>query len=390
MHKSIEEILADWRKRLQEDEKYRHQSTAPPRQEASSAIGPSVTDVERWDQLRRQSRQLDKIPSSTSSGARLLDAARVILGAFYHVCRLEDHLHRELKEELRLNENLAKCNAVLRGIDKRDRKRKRMGKLPFGTSLGWKKIVREYRKQHSENLRKDFKERLKDNFQGLVNAKKIFELRFQELCQEYVEKYPQIELNFAALDFETANHLRSSICQVGIVVVRNSRIVETYETLVNPGDVEFSVWKVRVHGIRKEDVQGKPNLVQILPKLWTLLCRDGYPIVSYTTLNRTSLFSALGDISKTDVQHIPDFSADIYERNVLWLDLHKVIKSLIGELPRYRLKDIVQYFDLGEYDADNALADARATSDVCSALSKKFCIGIRNMLVLSEGRNPPA
>ena len=377
-----EEILADWRKRLREDEKYGNpQSAEPSRQKTSKGPEPSIADTERWDQLRRQSRRLDAMQASTSSGALLLDAARVNLGAFYHVCRLEDHLYRELKEEL--NEKLAKYNSVLKGIDNRDRKRRKNEMPQFKTSLGWKKIVRSYRKLRSENLRKDFKKRLKSNFQGLTKAKDIFESKFRELCQEYVETYPHVELNFAALDFETANHSRSSICQVGIVVVRNNRIVETYETLVNPGDVEFSVWNVRVHGIREQDVQDKPSLVQILPKLWTLLCRDGYPIVSFTTFDKTALFSALEEISKANAQHIPDFRTDIYEREIPWLDLHELVKSLIDELSRYRLRDVVQYFGIGEYDAHNALEEARATSDVCNALSKKFRIDIQDMLMLS-------
>lgn len=386
---SIEEVLADWKQRLREDERHGNsQSADPSRQESSKRVEPSIEDAERWDQLRRQSRRLDYMQDSTPSDTLLLDAARVILGASYHVCRLEDHLYRELKKEL--NEKLARYNDILKEIDNRDKERKKEGKSPFRTSPGWKRIVREYRKLRSDDLKEDFmKRRRRSNFQGLTKAKEIFELKFRELGQEYAESYPQIMLNFAALDFETANHSRSSICQVGIVVVRNNRIVETYETLVNPGDVEFSVWNVKVHGIRRQDVQSKPNLVQILPKLWTLLCRDGYPIISYSTFDKTSLFSALGEISKADVQHIPDFCSDIYEREVPWLDLHKVIKSLVDELPRYRLRDVVQYFGLGEYDAHNALADARAASDVCSSLSKKFRVDMQDMLMLSEGRISP-
>lgn len=32
-------------------------------------------------------------------------------------------------------------------------------------------------------------------------------------------------INFAALDFETANECRSSICSVGVVIVRDGKIV---------------------------------------------------------------------------------------------------------------------------------------------------------------------
>ena len=34
--------------------------------------------------------------------------------------------------------------------------------------------------------------------------------------------------NFAAIDFETANNERTSICSVGIVIVRNGKIVDSF------------------------------------------------------------------------------------------------------------------------------------------------------------------
>ena len=34
--------------------------------------------------------------------------------------------------------------------------------------------------------------------------------------------------DFAAIDFETANNERSSVCSVGIVVVRNGEIVDKF------------------------------------------------------------------------------------------------------------------------------------------------------------------
>ena len=38
--------------------------------------------------------------------------------------------------------------------------------------------------------------------------------------------------NFAAIDFETANQQRTSVCSVGIVIVRNGEIVDSYYSLI--------------------------------------------------------------------------------------------------------------------------------------------------------------
>ena len=43
-------------------------------------------------------------------------------------------------------------------------------------------------------------------------------------------------LTFNAIDVETANADRASICQIGIVHVRDGEIEDRWQTLVNPED----------------------------------------------------------------------------------------------------------------------------------------------------------
>ena len=40
--------------------------------------------------------------------------------------------------------------------------------------------------------------------------------------------------DFAAIDFETANNERSSVCSVGIVIVRDGEIIDTFYSLIQP------------------------------------------------------------------------------------------------------------------------------------------------------------
>ena len=44
--------------------------------------------------------------------------------------------------------------------------------------------------------------------------------------------------DFAAIDFETANNERTSVCSVGVVIVRNGEIVDSFYSLIQP-----EVWK---------------------------------------------------------------------------------------------------------------------------------------------------
>ena len=40
--------------------------------------------------------------------------------------------------------------------------------------------------------------------------------------------------DFAAIDFETANYCRSSVCSVGVVIVRGGEVVDRYYSLIKP------------------------------------------------------------------------------------------------------------------------------------------------------------
>ena len=40
--------------------------------------------------------------------------------------------------------------------------------------------------------------------------------------------------DFAAIDFETANQQRTSVCSVGIVIVRDGAIADSYCSLIKP------------------------------------------------------------------------------------------------------------------------------------------------------------
>ena len=47
--------------------------------------------------------------------------------------------------------------------------------------------------------------------------------------------------NFAAIDFETANQQRTSVCSAGIVIVRDGEIVDSYYSLIKPEPEYFQV-----------------------------------------------------------------------------------------------------------------------------------------------------
>lgn len=61
-------------------------------------------------------------------------------------------------------------------------------------------------------------------------------------------------MNFVAIDFETANEKRNSPCSIGIVVVKNNKVVEKKNILIKPFDMRFSPLNIWIHGIKPEMV----------------------------------------------------------------------------------------------------------------------------------------
>lgn len=72
-------------------------------------------------------------------------------------------------------------------------------------------------------------------------------------------------MNFLAIDFETANSSRASICSIGIVIVEDGFIKEEIHTYINPMD-EFTYYNTVIHGITEDMVQGSPTFEEYWPE----------------------------------------------------------------------------------------------------------------------------
>ena len=87
-------------------------------------------------------------------------------------------------------------------------------------------------------------------------------------------------LDFAAIDFETANQARSSVCSVGLVVVRGGEQVESFYALIRPEPNYYCYWNSRIHGLRQSDTENAP----VFSKVWTEIAPliEGLPLVAVT------------------------------------------------------------------------------------------------------------
>ena len=85
--------------------------------------------------------------------------------------------------------------------------------------------------------------------------------------------------DFAAIDFETANNERTSVCSVGVVIVRNGEIVDTFYSLIQPEPNYYNYWCSQVHGLTRQDTEDAP----IFPEVWKQIepLIEGLPLVAH-------------------------------------------------------------------------------------------------------------
>ena len=79
---------------------------------------------------------------------------------------------------------------------------------------------------------------------------------------------PLSNLTFNAIDVETANASPASICQIGIVYVRDG-VIRGPDVYPSPTPKSgFNLFNVRLHGINEETVKDSPTF----PRLYSEIC----------------------------------------------------------------------------------------------------------------------
>ena len=157
-------------------------------------------------------------------------------------------------------------------------------------------------------------------------------------------------LTFNLIDVETANADRASICQIGIVHVRDGEIEDQWQTLVNP-EGRFDPRNVEIHGIDENDVRNSPTLPDIRDELRSRL--RGSVLVSHTSFDRVAFERAM-------------IRYDLEQLQVAWLDSAEIARRAWPDRygrRGYGLKNIAT--DLGiSFKHHDALEDARAAAEI--------------------------
>lgn len=108
--------------------------------------------------------------------------------------------------------------------------------------------------------------------------------------------------NFAAIDFETANFERSSVCSVGIVIVRDGEIADRFYSLIKPEPEYYTARCSEIHGLCERDTANAP----IFPEVWKQIAPkiEGLPLVAHNKAFDESCLKAVFRVYQMDY---PDY-----------------------------------------------------------------------------------
>ena len=189
------------------------------------------------------------------------------------------------------------------------------------------------------------------------------------------EKNPSVgeDLNFVAVDVETANSNVSSICQVGIAVVRSAKITDVWTQLINPGDF-FDPYNTAIHSIDHNMVRGCPRFEEICDKIAGYL---GEIVISHTFFDRRAISKAFAECGKPLDYEIWIDSAQVARR--AWPDKYALRGYNLGNVAR----------DLGvRFRHHDAGEDARVAAEIVLSAYTKTSFGISRLLDLGVAPEP--
>ena len=90
--------------------------------------------------------------------------------------------------------------------------------------------------------------------------------------------------NFVAIDFETANYSRTSACAVGLVHVRNKRIISECALLIRPPQKRFNF--THIHGLTWSDVKDEPTFGELWPEIDDYISRADFLVAHNASFDR--------------------------------------------------------------------------------------------------------
>lgn len=157
--------------------------------------------------------------------------------------------------------------------------------------------------------------------------------------------------DFAAIDFETANGERSSVCSVGVVVVRGGEVCDRFYSLIQPEPNYYTWFCQRVHGLGPSDTDS----AEVFPKVWARVAPliEGLPLVAHNSPFDEGCLRAVMRVYQMDWP------------NYRFYCTCRAARRKLKFLPNHQLHTVAEACGYNLKNHHHALADAEA----CAAIA---------------------
>jgi DNA polymerase-3 subunit epsilon len=181
-------------------------------------------------------------------------------------------------------------------------------------------------------------------------------------------------MNFLAIDFETANRSRASACAIGLAVVENGVITESFQRLIRPselfnewGESCFDFFNVMIHGISEEDVKDEPEFNEYWPFLEQYL-KNRTVVAHYASFDISVLRYVLDEYG----MQYPEFN---------YFCTRIISKKLWSNLPSHSLDIVADHLGI-KFTHHEPEDDARACSQIAIQACKE--VGANSLPELAD------
>lgn len=165
--------------------------------------------------------------------------------------------------------------------------------------------------------------------------------------------------NFAAIDFETANKERYSVCSVGIVIVEDDTIVDRIYRLIRPRPNYYNYWTTLIHGMTYEDTHDAPDFPDVWSEIAPLV--NNLPLVAHNSPFDEGCLRAAHEIYGLDYP------------NYTFYCTCRASRRMFGKLlPNHKLPTVAAHVGYNLEDHHHALADAEACARIAMRVFKPF------------------
>ncbi len=219
------------------------------------------------------------------------------------------------------------------------------------------------------------------HYPGIAHLIKIV---VQGLAQEWSSEDSMTDIPFVSIDTETTGRDSAvdRVIELGCVIFRGGEVVASRGWLIDPG-CPIPADATEVHGIRDEDVAGKPTFAEVLPEYLEFVA-GCLPLAYNAAFDRDFLQAEIGRVAGVLGNHgaLPPAARS----DVAWLDPLHWARELQKEERSRALADVCARLGIKLERAHRATDDAEAAGRVMLAFLKDVRVPRTYAAFLKEQR----